>query len=461
MSGEVSALAARLQPVALGLGAFLVLLLLAIWNLPHTIALKHSAGGLLLLLVLARPAGLAELPRQALPLLLFMAWLLVYFTLIIPESEEAFRTFKSEWLKFVLFALIGWGVGVMLRDRDPVMPLLAMGVAACTPLFIHLVLFVRESLRMESIPWGYWGINEIHGDLGYAALMATLLLGTLLLFQPLGRWPRAVVLFCLAACLISPILAKSRGGFAFVLLTLLLLVGIRLVMGQGFRDGLRRVLLMGMAVVAVLLAAVPTLMTSDAERWSAMLERLRLGTTGDPELTICQGLPHVREVLKAQGVELTEALEKDLYTLTDGDGMRSFLFLMGVRLVQEYPLGVDGSRDAYQHAIERKCTPAIHASHVHNGWLDTALAIGIPGALLYLMVLVALARQGWQRSKDSRVSRVLAVALFMTAVMWILRSMVDSAQRDQMLEMQIFLLMLLSAASTPPLLPQRPGAATP
>jgi O-antigen ligase len=82
----------------------------------------------------------------------------------------------------------------------------------------------------------------------------------------------------------------------------------------------------------------------------------------------------------------------------------------------------------------------------HNGWFDTALAIGIIGAILYLIVYLIFLKFGLQTSFGPNKELVpYGVALFSLGFMWMVRSVFDSAQRDQMLEMQIFTLCLLSS----------------
>jgi O-antigen ligase len=108
-------------------------------------------------------------------------------------------------------------------------------------------------------------------------------------------------------------------------------------------------------------------------------------------------------------------------------------------------MGIDQSKKAYQIAITEFCgtNPKIFISHTHDAWIDTSLAIGIPGALLLLLVLIRYAQIGYHHLKENLPSSPYGLALFSSASVWILRGFLDSTMRDQMLEMQAFIFALL------------------
>jgi O-antigen ligase len=108
-------------------------------------------------------------------------------------------------------------------------------------------------------------------------------------------------------------------------------------------------------------------------------------------------------------------------------------------------MGINGSKQAYQTAITQFCQqpPAILISHTHNGWIDTALAIGIPGAIILLIVMLNYAAQGFRMFQEEGRANPFAIALFVSAVVWVLRGILDSTLRDHTLEMQAFTFALL------------------
>jgi O-antigen ligase len=110
-------------------------------------------------------------------------------------------------------------------------------------------------------------------------------------------------------------------------------------------------------------------------------------------------------------------------------------------------MGMSGSKDAYAAAIRTKCIePKISMDHTHNGWIDTALSIGIPGVLIYAALMMVFIIFSFKLTKDKNQHiRAWATALLSLSILWTLRAIFDSVQRDQMLEIQSFFLPLAMA----------------
>jgi len=131
-----------------------------------------------------------------------------------------------------------------------------------------------------------------------------------------------------------------------------------------------------------------------------------------------------------------------------GDGARIVVARAGFALAMQTPLGSDGSRQAFQNLLRKECpNPAIAMSHSHNGWVDMMLAIGIPGAVLYLVVLLDFAIRGYRLLERNGAGNGWALVLLVLAAFWIVRGVTDSVFRDHMLEMQGFMLAFALVAS--------------
>lgn len=79
-------------------------------------------------------------------------------------------------------------------------------------------------------------------------------------------------------------------------------------------------------------------------------------------------------------------------------------------------------------------------AHTHNGWVDTALALGWLGALLYLWLLGFLCVKGYKAIRHGGPDLEWPYALFALSIFWMIRGLFDSVFRDHMLEMQGFVL---------------------
>jgi O-antigen ligase len=86
--------------------------------------------------------------------------------------------------------------------------------------------------------------------------------------------------------------------------------------------------------------------------------------------------------------------------------------------------------------------PALQFSHSHQGWLDTAMAIGWIGVGILFLLYAHLMLIGW-RALQPPEARPWAVGLLLVAAFWILRGFADSVYREHYLQMQAFVLAYL------------------
>lgn len=424
----------------------LLFTLITLWNIPHTIAGRYVCEGLLLILVFANKPNWKLFFQENKALVFFFIYLLLQLLLFSKNYQLAFSNFRAEWMHFILFSIIGAGIGLFIGKRTSIKILLFLGIAFSTPLYVHLTLSFMRGIEIGSIPWGYWGINEIHGDLGYTALQASIFLFTYFLYQPKSRHAKLIIIGLLIACICSPLLAASRGGTGFVLITILFISLTYLFIGESNKISPRNKLIGTLSVLVLFVGAYQIGIKSDPNRWGGVFSRVSLGFEGDPGGVYCEGIGFLESSLKNKGVIITPAIQKGLDSIVDGDGARVMAARSGASLTIENLMGIDQSKQAYQQAITKLCngTPAIFISHTHNAWVDTALAIGLPGSTLLLLTLLTYMYRGRNALRANTHSIIpFGMALFSSATLWILRGLLDSVQRDQMLEMQAFVLALL------------------
>lgn len=435
------------------IGIFVCLIgFISLWNIPHTIAARYLFAGLLLVIVVISKPHWKHFFQSNVALLILFAYLIVHLVFFSIDFGSALDNFSSEWLKLILFSILGAGTGLLVPKRHYRILLPLFALAFSVPLLIHVGLSIHEGFVRGNIPWGYFGlsgaqsVSGTHGDLAYAAIPATIFASVFLLYQARNRFEIGLSLVLLAACITSPFVANSRAGTAFVFFALILVLLVNFATkfhesaGRGKRImGLIAILLGLPAIVMIGSAADPT-------RWTGVAPRLEMGLKGDPLQIVCEGVDSLRHDLEKEGRVITPEVSQALISIQERqDGARVVTARAGLRLSWANPMGIDQSKEAYQIAIRKVCTPAISLSNTHNGWIDTALAIGIPGAILYLLVLLNFARIGFRHAMArNEINTPYAVALVVTSTIWIIRSLVDSAQRDQMLEMQAFTLTCLA-----------------
>jgi len=416
-------------------------ILMPLWNIPHTIAGRYICEGVLLISVLLyRPDWKLFFKNNKL-LLGFFVYLILQLIFFSDNFRVAFSNFRAEWMHFILFSIIGAGTGLILGKGDAKKFLLYFGIAFSIPLLIHVILFSIKGVSTGTIPWGYWGINEIHGDFAYPALEAAILFSTYYLLQARTKYERLLTIGFIAICIASPLLATSRGGVGFTLAGILFVLLSHLFLGSGKTISNRKKIFFLVSIPVLLFGVYKVGVISDPNRWGGITSRLAVGFEGDPSLVYCQGIETLENALKKKGVEITPAIQKGLDSVLDGDGARMMAARSGLVLTLQNPMGINQSKQAYQQAIASYCggDPKIFIAHAHNAWIDTALAIGIPGAILLLLVLINYAKIGYLAFLKYPATAPYGMALFASAWMWILRGLLDSTMRDQMLEMQAFI----------------------
>jgi uncharacterized membrane protein (UPF0136 family) len=364
------------------------------------------------------------------PVLLWAAYLFA-FPLV---SESPIQSLLEQWGRGLLAMLVGAGVATVFYKRR-CGSAFDLGLVSSVPILIHLCFFAWTAWETSSIPWGYWGRETHHADIGYAAGQSVVLLAAAVVAGNRACRPWASVL--IIACLLSITLANSRAGLAFSLVGgLLVLCGVYAARGLHHRKhvlaGLASLLIIGMAVFSIAVKEDP--------RWRSMTAQLMSGFSGDALQIECEGTAAIESQIIAQYGSGEEG-KSIVFSVQGGDGARMVLLRAGVSLSVKHPMGSDGSRLAYQNLLREECAdPVILMAHTHNGWLDTALALGWAGAALYLMVLMYFFSFGYTNLRQSNKLNEWALVLVALAAFWMLRGFTDSVFKDHMLEMQGFVL---------------------
>jgi len=423
----------------------LLLTLIPLWNIPNTIAGRYICEGLMLILVISHKPDWRLFFRTNKILLIFFAYLFIQLIFFSNNHQLAFSNFRAEWMHFILFSIIGAGVGLILGEYKSSKILLFLGIAFSIPLYIHLALSIIKGITLGAIPWGYWGINQIHGDFGYPALEASILFSTFYLFEAKKRSIKILTIILISACIASPLLAKSRGGIGFVLLGILFVYISHCFYNREIKVNSIKKIVQLLITILTLLGVLTIGFAIDPDRWGGMFPRIGVGLQGNPTDTYCKGIDILKQEMLNKGITITPEIQKGLNSVVDGDGGRMMAARSGYELMRKHPMGLDQSKQAFQTAIIEECqgAPKIFISHAHNGWIDTGLAIGVLGLLLLLLVMVQYARLGWDAAKKYDESSPYGMALLASAILWTARGFLDSTLRDQMLEMQAFIFALL------------------
>ena len=153
-----------------------LVLLIPLWSIPGTIALRYFSAAILCFVILFSKLDWISILKNTRLLLLMYAYLLVQLVFFSSNYYEAFQNFKSEWLKFIVFSLLGLGCGNFLIKLRSSRSSLYFSILWTIPLFIHLCFSLIKWIELGHIPIRYSGLSISHGDLAYTSIHATIFL---------------------------------------------------------------------------------------------------------------------------------------------------------------------------------------------------------------------------------------------------------------------------------------------
>lgn len=454
-------------PIAETIALRNVLLVAAFFFLGYFLLFRRDA--------MALPASFA-MDKRLIPLGVWVAFL-VLFPLWAQEQTPAWENLRGQWGQSILAWLLGIGVVMVCGDRGPSVARLAL--ASGVILLIHLSLTMLAwsgalganvpsdlplsemaarlsttwhekelHLGTHPFPWGFRGFDPMHGNLGYSSSQVIGLLCALIYVGWRQRRKAAALLGVVAivVCLASVLVAHSRGAVLYDLALVVLWGGLVIFMTTGSESGAARergahrgvALWMTVALVGGLAVFLISSLKADS-RWSVLIGQARVGwMVPDPVELLCNGMSDdLRWQLKGQLSDMSPSDADNLINGLEHDGIRVVLMRAGWRLVSEHPAGLDGSRHSFKKLLASRCgrTPAIPFAHSHNGWFDTALALGWLGAAVACFLLAYLAAISLRQIRNPN-AQPWALALFLLSLFWLTRGVLDSVYREHYLQMQ-------------------------
>jgi hypothetical protein len=420
-------------------------------------------------------ASIKSLPRA------FGAWalFLLLFPLLSPEPYEAWLNLIGQWGESLIAWLIGFTAYWLLGNYGPTLRSLA--IASALPIVIHLLLTVLAwggalgvsfptgmepnelwsllsknhqdasifIIGLSNFPWGFRGLEPMHGNLGYAACQAIILFIVMFCVVNLRQHFKLGVLTLIAIvlCVASTLIASSRGAFLYIII-IFVLSALSLYMKPSSGSLLATnskasftLLLIGIILGFGIFFLAGTIITKDS-RWQTMLDKVYLGFVQEnPTQLLCDGLSPEQEkkIREAYTHKSTEYVNDLINGLKGQDGGRILLMRAGFDMLLTHPLGLDGSRSSYKKLIEKKCghEPELDFANLHQSWMDLALGLGWLGTGLFAWLLVSLARTGWrQYYGGGGETAAWGLALFLLATFWFTRGFADTLYREHYLQMQ-------------------------
>ncbi|MDK9715619.1 MAG: O-antigen ligase family protein [Sulfuritalea sp.] len=342
-------------------------------------------------------------------LLLLTAWLAFQSVFLAVDGPGTLKTFAVEWPKNLLLAAIGiWIARAAMFARKGKW----VFIAVFCGFFAHVLgtlgyqawgLITKGQLDLAMSLLGNYGYVSPFLDgafaIAFADAASRLCLNRRLL--PVSTGQLAAIFFLSTLALFA---LKSKAS----LLTALLMLGLFAVIVATQVSRYRKQILASALIAALGLIAMGILVQG---RWSSSLESIRYGVAIDKHKNWMQ----TENGISDESFNLPGHIDHSFYA-------RAAWATVGFQGLAEYPLGRGYGSNAFGRYLTEKYG-ILGAISSHSGWLDFAMANGIPGLVLLLAASAALYVRGWKSFVNNTGVGGLALAFLTTS--YISRCMFD------------------------------------
>lgn len=413
-------------------------LLFFVWPVPHTASVRD----LLLVLNLALFGYLAwrqGLAREAvrklfvpiLVLAIFTAWMYIVAVFISTETAWSLSEIKSQWWRGLVALLVGACAASAAKDNA------AFGRRIWLVLFTVLMLHIlyvdfmaaKEWLAQETVERA----EGLTGGPDMSSYLTNILFGFLLAEvyyrathkKKMLSFSHAMLAVMFGFSLFSVFAERTRNAIITLVIMLLVFGALYLLAHRGQLKRSFHIALAGVMSLIVLggLGLISTarqssnlsnLVETAQIAWDTKQHKAWQGGDGQSWPRLANG----------------EVVDPSAY-------QRIAWFKEGMLLVGDHPLGIGFGRNAFGHGLKAKYGKG--DGHSHSGLLDMAIGLGIPGALLWITFVASLMLLAHRHFCFGAAPNYAAVLLFFLVLDHGVRLMIDSVQRDHILQQFMFL----------------------
>lgn len=420
---------------------YLTGLLLLAWPARHSVAIRNSLLGILLIWVIIDFTRTKFQIKQSQPLLLpgkiFLAlsiWLLST-TIWADAPLNSLNQYRGEWLIGGVALICGAYIGTFAtqhsnskcnRTKLTNAIWLALLIPGLIQILYTLSFWVKyHLLPLRDVP--IFGVTSFSFELGiFFSLLIADALARLRGITPLIKISTHSLSLVVLLFFFCSYLANMRNG---TMVTLILAIFAMVLAWPHFRKYAGNWLQLVLLVFFVFGTAAFIKLGYEADpRWQAFTESTRIAWDTEHNKAWLDDRIPLPTMSNGQPVDHSAY-------------MRLAWFKEGALAIRDYPLGVGFGRNAFGHAMKRKY--GFGTGHSHSSLIDFTLSGGIPGLLLWLLFCGSLIRLGWRAFFKH--DDVVGMALVMLVVGTLLRMVVDSNLRDHGLEQFLFLAAMLAS----------------
>jgi len=367
--------------------------LLTIWVLPNTIAFRHLLLGI---------GGIAAVPViiksrffsgrhivQLLPILLLLLlffWVIVHLTFFSLNFDLEFSEVRSLWARALVGAVIATALSIVLR-REPefqkyfftaLFIVSAISIVAYLYLCIHFGYFIKfidfvTLFVFKKIEAAFFGVISI--SIACANLMY-------LMLSPSSKQKSKMIawwLLGIGVALVADIVSITKNGLAIGVGLSVLLAIVYLVHSMIHQSRIALKIVLPLFLIVALLAGgwqINRLFASQG--WSNFVEDIEISSRIDEHSYWRKNNPIVFP-MNSSGVMVSGNVYERMSWAT-----------AGVRLIKSYPMGYGSINRSFVGLLNLAKIDQQLESQTHSGWIDFALAFGLPGLALLLSAIISI-----------------------------------------------------------------------
>ena len=380
---------------------FLNVILLAIWAIKDTIALRNivlALGAVASIIYIANDWRFGSLKRQlksvhSLPLIfagLIFTWVLLHFFCFSQDSISQFQELKSTWLRVVLASIFAWGTGLAILRRPVLINYLWFGILL--GIFAVYAQYIPKALAKNAlfVPdyHGYLFEGKINGVLVGTLLIAGLTGTVLDLYRQhqlsTHKWVMSFWLLGVFVAMYSYVfIYDTRNGFglAAILFAAIIVSGVLWVIKRIITKGATKELAFVMVFIVGLAILASIFTYHQIQRntgWLTLVEDAKIAVQVDK-------YPQWQRSNIGGEVPQTESGR----VVVGNTYERVAWAVVGVRLIGQHPLGTGVLYTPFNKLLQIDY-PGATPYATHSGWIDLTLSFGIPALLLMLGILVSV-----------------------------------------------------------------------
>lgn len=421
---------------------FLSGVLLTVWPIPHTIAVRQIALALLMIVLLVglKKSSVSLFKQNPGGIFYAFVGLTLWMTIqsvFIAVDPDAIGNMTSHWLRITISTITGALLGCYIARQKPrntsgSKAATVIMLAIALPFILHTGIVIVNSFEMflETGSFGrrLTGLTDGPDKISYLTniVMALVLaaFAYLLINKKVTRQLGLTALVCIigAITVLDQYFALMRNGI--ICAALMCIITITYV---GIRSSFSVKAKLGTALLTLVVLAAGVHMQAQDTRWQSFAETLPLGWDTQSNLSWLDA-------------SLPMPTLSDGSTVNHSNYVRIAWIKEGGVLIAENPLGRGYERNAFGRALmEKFSVNKVHSLHSHSGIIDFTIATGIPGGILLYGLFLLMFVYGLKSSVKSPSLIIPGLGLALLAADFGTRSLLDSVLRDHMFEMFMFL----------------------